>query len=555
MNGQGACILRRDRTVLLECAHPGFAEARRQLSGYAELLKSPPAYHTYRITPLSLWNAAASGHTAEEICASLAGLSRWAAPAGLYEEIAEIMSRYGSLELCTCPGDPALMLLRAFGDSLPMPLEENAALTGLGLRRAGPREWLLPAAGRGLLKQELTRLGYPVLDRAGYRAGQTLSVAWSGGGFRLRGYQREAAGAFETGGGSGVVVLPCGAGKTIVGIAVLERLQCETLILTSSATSVGQWREELLRRTRLPEALIGEYTGEKREVRPVTVATYQMLTRRACKDGPFLHMSLFNERNWGLIVYDEVHLLPAPVFRATADIQATRRLGLTATLVREDGREDDVFSLVGPKCYELPWRQLEQEGYIAAVECVELTVPMNERLRSEYAYAGSREQFRLAAVNPDKAEAARRIVEVHSASPVLVIGQYLDQLEQLADALQAPLVTGKTPQRERSELYEAFNGGALRVLVVSKVANFALNLPDAAVAIEVSGAYGSRQEEAQRLGRILRPKPGDNKAYFYTLVSEDSREQDFALRRRLFLTEQGYEYAVRTAHSLMKGDQ
>ncbi|WP_150268599.1 DNA repair helicase XPB [Paenibacillus tepidiphilus] len=554
MEGQGACILRRDRTILLECAHPGFAEARRELAGYAELLKSPSVYHTYRISPLSLWNAAAAGHTAAEICCSLGRLSRWGVPAGLNEEITEIMSRYGSLELCTCPEDNRLMVLRALQNNLMPQLEENPVLAGMGLRTSGPGEWLLPAAGRGLLKQELTRLGYPVLDRAGYRAGQTLSVKWSGADFRLREYQLEAARAFEKGGGSGVIVLPCGAGKTVVGIAAVERLQCETLILTSNATSVEQWREELLSRTSLSEDLIGEYTGEKREVRPVTVATYQMLTHRSGKDAPFLHMSLFNERNWGLIIYDEVHLLPAPVFRATAEIQATRRLGLTATLVREDGREDDVFSLIGPKSYELPWKQLEQEGFIASVECIELTVPMDMRLRSEYAYAGSREQFRLAAGNPGKAEAAKRIVEAHPATPVLVIGQYLDQLEHLAEELQAPLITGKTPQRQRSELYEAFNEGGLRVLVVSKVANFAVNLPDAAVAIEVSGAYGSRQEEAQRLGRILRPKPGDNKAYFYTLVSEDSREQEFALRRRLFLTEQGYEYAVRRSQAAREGE-
>jgi DNA excision repair protein ERCC-3 len=346
-------------------------------------------------------------------------------------------------------------------------------------------------------------------------------------------------------GGSGVVVLPCGAGKTVVGLAVLEDLQCETLILTSSSTSVGQWRDELLRWTNLDANAVGEYTGEKREVRPITVATYQILTFRRAKDGPFLHMNLFNERNWGLIIYDEVHLLPAPVFRATADIQATRRLGLTATLVREDGREGDVFSLIGPKCYDLPWKSLEKEGWIAAVDCIEMLIPMNSGLRSKYIYAGGKEQFRLAAGNPAKAAAAAKIIKSHTGAAVLVIGQYLDQLEQLAESLQAPLITGKTPQRERSQLYAAFNEGQLRVLVVSKVANFAVNLPDASVAIEVSGAFGSRQEEAQRLGRILRPKPGENKAYFYTLVSEDSREQDFALRRRLFLTEQGYDYAVR----------
>ncbi|KAI7250108.1 hypothetical protein KC345_g11686, partial [Hortaea werneckii] len=388
--------------------------------------------------------------------------------------------------------------------------------------------------------------------------GQELKLAWreesgndgefAGADFGLRDYQQEAVRQFQGiggNGGSGVVVLPCGAGKTVVGLAVLENLQCETLILTSSTTSVEQWRRELLQRTTLSAQHVGEYTGESREVRPVTVATYQILTHRISKGGPFVHINLFNERNWGLIIYDEVHLLPAPVFRATADIQATRRLGLTATLVREDGREGDVFSLIGPKCYDLPWKVLEKQGWIAAVDCIEVVVPMNQGLRRQYIYAGAKEQFRLAAGNQAKAEAAARIAAAHDGAAILVIGQYLDQLQQLAEYLGAPLITGKTTQKERSALYAAFNEGRLPLLVVSKVANFAVNLPDASVAIEVSGAFGSRQEEAQRLGRILRPKPGDNKAYFYTLVTGDSREQEFALRRRMFLTEQGYEYAVR----------
>ncbi|WP_379141620.1 DNA repair helicase XPB [Paenibacillus sp. sgz500992] len=557
MNGTGPCITRKDRTILLDCAHPRFEAARIALADYAELVKSPTAYHTYRITPLSLWNAAASGHTAENIISSLKKLSRWGLPAELEQEIGELMSRYGSLELYAHMGDPRYIILRANQPGLLDELEVNQSLQALGLRRHLPQESVCPAEQRGILKQELTRLGYPVLDYAGYREGQTLSLAWRGAeglelepeaSFGLRDYQKEAVRMFRGiggTGGSGVVVLPCGAGKTVVGLAVLEDLQCETLILTSSSTSVGQWRDELLRWTNLDANAVGEYTGEKREVRPITVATYQILTFRRAKDGPFLHMNLFNERNWGLIIYDEVHLLPAPVFRATADIQATRRLGLTATLVREDGREGDVFSLIGPKCYDLPWKSLEKEGWIAAVDCIEMLIPMNSGLRSKYIYAGGKEQFRLAAGNPAKAAAAAKIIKSHTGAAVLVIGQYLDQLEQLAESLQAPLITGKTPQRERSQLYAAFNEGQLRVLVVSKVANFAVNLPDASVAIEVSGAFGSRQEEAQRLGRILRPKPGENKAYFYTLVSEDSREQDFALRRRLFLTEQGYDYAVR----------
>lgn len=561
-DGTGACITRNDRTILLECGHPGYEEARAVLADCAELVKSPPVYHTYRITPLSLWNAAAAGQEAEAVIAKLRRLSRWGIPSGLEGEIRQLMSRYGRLQLRTHETDPLLITLSADQAGLMDELEGSQILKELGWYRANLLQSYCPKSNRGLLKQELTGLGYPVLDYAGFRDGQELKLAWAeeagkgvginGETFGLRDYQRDAVRLFQGIGGiggSGVVVLPCGAGKTVVGISVLEHLQCETLILTSSTTSVEQWRRELLQRTTLNADEVGEYTGEKREVRPVTVATYQILTHRTAKGGPFVHMNLFNERNWGLIIYDEVHLLPAPVFRATADIQATRRLGLTATLVREDGREGDVFSLIGPKCYDLPWKVLERQGWIAAVDCTEVIVPMDERLRQQYLYAGAKEQFRLAAGNQAKAAAAASIAAAHAGAAILVIGQYLDQLEQLAETLGAPLITGKTTQKERSALYAAFNKGRLPLLVVSKVANFAVNLPDASVAIEVSGAFGSRQEEAQRLGRILRPKPGDNKAYFYTLVSGDSREQEFAMRRRMFLTEQGYEYAVRMLES------
>lgn len=560
MDRTGACIVRRDRTVLLECAHPEFEMARERLAMFAELVKSPPTYHTYQITPLSLWNAASLGYTADMIIASLQTLARWGVPIGLEEEINILLSRYGKLTLHRHEAESEFIILRVDTPELLDELETQSGLREMGLRRIEHLESSCHAERRGQLKQELMRLGYPVLDYAGYHKGEPLSVAWrdscnrervnveEGNLFGLRDYQQEAVQLFqgsEGHGGSGVVVLPCGAGKTIVGLAVLQSLQCETLILTSNTISVRQWMAELRKLTDLDEGAIGEYSGEKREVRPVTIATYQILTHRRSKGGPFIHMKLFNERNWGLIIYDEVHLLPAPVFRATADIQATRRLGLTATLVREDGKEGDVFSLIGPKRYDLPWKDLEKQGWIASVECIEMIVPMNQGLRQQYRYAEGKEKFRLAAGNPAKAEIVAQLLETHQGASVLVIGQYLDQLNQLAERLKAPLITGRTTQRERGELFAAFNKGELQVLVVSKVANFAVNLPDASVAIEVSGAFGSRQEEAQRLGRILRPKPGDNKAYFYTLVSEDSREQDFALRRRMFLTEQGYEYAVR----------
>ncbi|MDQ0193143.1 DNA repair helicase XPB [Paenibacillus wynnii] len=550
MEGRGACVVRRDRFILLECLHTEFEAARVKLSAFAELIKSPPSYHTYRISNLSLWNAASLGLTVDEIVTDLRNLSRYEVPSGLEEEIRLIMSRYGRLTLHSDAVDPGQMILRSDEGVLLDELDQQMALQALGLRRAGLREMTCSTSRRGQLKQELTALGYPILDYAGYHEGQSLSVSWKDSSFELREYQKDAVEHFEGKAGSegsGVIVLPCGAGKTVVGMAVLKALQCETLILTSNTTSVRQWMNELAQRTNLSADEIGEYTGEKRQVRPVTVATYQILTHRHTKGGEFHHMSLFEERNWGLIIYDEVHLLPAPVFRATADIQATRRLGLTATLVREDGREGDVFSLIGPKRYDLPWRVLEKEGWIAEVECVEMVVPMKNLLKHEYMYASAREKFRLAATNPVKAAVVEKLLSRHKKASILIIGQYIQQLVHMAEELGAPLITGKTPQAERMELYTAFNEGMLPVLVVSKVANFAVNLPDASVAIEISGAFGSRQEEAQRLGRILRPKSGENKAYFYTLVSEASREQDFSLRRRMFLTEQGYQYEVKYA--------
>ena len=569
------CIVQRDRTVLLETAHPEFEQARRQLSQYADLVKSPSSFHTYRITPLSLWNAAASGMSAETICSSLQGLARWEVPVQVLAEIRQLVSRYGQLSLLPHPDKEQHLLLCSDSEPLLNELRSLRTLADIGLVFRSSKEAEVPADRRGLLKQELTRLGYPVLDHAGYQDGQYLDIRWRGEtgplsanpgsesmpeasaprmeekaqGFRLRDYQRDAAASIRDAGGaggSGVIVLPCGAGKTVIGMAAMRELQCETLILTSNTTSVRQWVDELLRKTTLTPEDIGEYSGHRKEVRPVTVATYQILTHRRGKGDEQLHMKLFNERRWGLIIYDEVHLLPAPVFRATADIQATRRLGLTATLIREDGREHDVFSLIGPKRYELPWKELEDQGWIAEVDCMEVKVPMPSHLKEKYRAAGKREQYRLAAENPSKLSTLTRLVERHPGARILIIGQYLDQLKSIADRLQAPLITGRMAQNERQAWYAAFRSGETRLLVVSKVANFAVDLPDASVAIEVSGTYGSRQEEAQRLGRLLRPKQGENKAHFYTLVTEDSREEFFALRRRMFLIEQGYEYRTMT---------
>ncbi|KKO52182.1 DNA repair helicase XPB [Paenibacillus sp. DMB20] len=561
MTKERPCIVQRDRTILLEVNHAGFEEAREQISQYADLVKSPPSFHTYRITPLSLWNAASAGWSAGRIRESLQSLSRWNVPAALLEDINRLIERYGQLSLLKHPGKPGGLILRACSSKTMEEVKRKLLLDAARLRYVSDTEAEVPAGLRGMLKQELTRLGYPVLDYAGYQDGQFLHIRWRGeeGGagqaerFSLRDYQQEAAGTFRDSGGlggSGVLVLPCGAGKTIVGMAAMRELQCETLILTSNTTSVRQWMAELEDKTTLTSAEIGEYTGSSKQVKPVTVATYQILTHRHGKEDELRHMKLFNERSWGLIIYDEVHLLPAPVFRATADIQATRRLGLTATLVREDGREHDVFSLIGPKRYEMPWKTLEEKGWIASVECVEMKIPLPDQVREKCLCAGTREQYRLASENPAKLDAVKRLMERHGEAQTLIIGQYLDQLKDISASLDLPLISGQMPQPRRQELYAAFRRGDIRALVVSKVANFAVDLPDASVAIEVSGSFGSRQEEAQRLGRILRPKSGDNRAYFYALVSQDSREEAFALRRQLFLIEQGYQYRTETMSSI-----
>ncbi|MFS8211484.1 DNA repair helicase XPB [Paenibacillus polymyxa] len=583
MNPEHPCIVQRDFTVLLEMGLPGSERARSQLQIYAELVKSPSAFHTYHLTPLSLWNAAALGWSAEDIQNSLNSMSRWDIPRDLLKDIEQLVSRYGTLTLsregteeertystdtigayrAEHEPDGGIKTGKAnsytIGDRLILEAETPALLDELltkqelkqlGLLRVDEVSASVPPENRGLLKQELTRLGYPVVDTAGYLEGNQLSFTLGKGQtkLQLRDYQVKAADAFEGAdglGGSGVLVLPCGAGKTVIGMAVMNRFQCEVLILTSNTTSVRQWVEELKQKTDIPADSIGEYSGQKKEVRPITVATYQILTHRRTKDGDFEHMKLLSERKWGLIIYDEVHLLPAPVFRATADIQATRRLGLTATLVREDGCERDVFSLIGPKRYDMPWKELERQGWIAQVDCVELRLPMTAELLERSMRAEGRQQYRIAAENPVKLEAVRSLMQQHSGLPTLIIGQYLDQLRILAQELGVPLITGSMSQTERVRWFDAFRKGTIRTLLVSKVANFAVDLPDAAVAIEVSGSFGSRQEEAQRLGRILRPKSGENKAYFYALVTENSKETDFAARRQLFLIEQGYEYAVR----------
>ncbi|UHA75796.1 DNA repair helicase XPB [Paenibacillus sp. 481] len=552
-------IVQQDLSIVVHEQSAAYSTIRPQLQRFSTLAKSPAGLHTFRMTPLTLWNAAASGMAAAEVIAVLDEHASWPVPTRAKQEISMWMSRYG---LFVLHGDEDEQLLRLQASDVNA-LERLLTDRDVGTLFSGkPNNGSvhIQAKHRGRLKRALAHAGYPVIDKVGYHDGQALTFVLDYGQqagdaasessptFHMRDYQEAAVQAFigsdERAGGDGVIVLPCGAGKTIVGIGAMAGLQSETLILTSNTTSVKQWKQEIIKRTSLSEQQVGEYTGQSKTVRPVTISTYQMMTHRKTTDSELEHMRLFHERDWGLIVYDEVHLLPAPVFRTTADLQATRRLGLTATLVREDGCERDVFSLIGPKRYELPWRQLEEAGWIAAVECIEMRVAMSEERMLQYMQAGEREKARLAGENERKLEAVQRMLDRHEDVPTLIIGSYINQLKYIATALQAPLLTGQTPQEERQQLYAAFKRGDVRVLVVSKVANFAVDLPDATLAVQVSGSFGSRQEEAQRLGRLLRPKEDGRKAYFYTLVSEDTKERDYAMKRQLFLIEQGYSYTI-----------
>jgi DNA excision repair protein ERCC-3 len=545
-------IVQGDRTLLLEAQGDRFEAARDAIAPFAALEKSPEYIHTYRITALSLWNAAAAGLPATEMVARLEAFARYPVPANIIADIHELAGRWGRLQLVSVEGELQLLAEEA---ALLVELARRKEIAALLGAARGPRAYAVAPANRGLLKQALIAAGWPAEDLAGYAEGESFPIALCGDHFRVRDYQREAAEAFFAGGdargGSGVVVLPPGAGKTVVGLAAMALISQSTLILTTNRTSVGQWHRELLNKTDVQDQQIAEYTGERKGIAPITLSTYQMLTHRPEKDGGFPHLRLFTEREWGLIVYDEVHLLPAPVFRATAEIQAKRRLGLTATLVREDGREADVFSLIGPKKYDVPWRDLERRGWIAEAACTEVRVNLPEEQRMAYATAEPREMYRIAAENPRKLPLVRAIMDAHPRAPTLVIGQYLDQLQYIADNLAAPLITGKTPQRERERLFDAFRHGEESLLILSKVGNFALDLPDAELLIQVSGTFGSRQEEAQRLGRILRPKPDGRQAHFYTLITRDTQELDFAHNRQLFLAEQGYSYRIMDATDLL----
>ena len=556
---QNPLIVQSDKTVLLEVMNPLFEEARDMLARFAELVKSPEHIHTYQITPLSLWNAAASGLDAPAILGDLERLSKFPLPDNLKQDIGDYIGRYGRVQLIK---DEAENLLLTSTDPFLLTEVWHNKVVRPYLLEQRAHALVVDAERRGHVKQAMIKIGFPVEDLAGYLPGAPLEVALramaqTGRPFHLRDYQEQSVRAFYKGGsifgGSGVIVLPCGAGKTVVGMGAMADIQQQTLILTTNITAVRQWISELLDKTTLRPDQVGEYSGEVKQIRDVTVSTYQILTYRESSDKGdiFPHFHVFNARNWGLIIYDEVHMLPAPVFRVTSEIQAMRRLGLTATLIREDGREEDVFSLIGPKRFDVPWKVLERQGFIATATCHEIRVPLHDDLRLPYAVAEERQKFRIASENPAKIHLVHELVRRHPDDMILVIGQYLDQLKQLSLELGAPLITGQVPNKERDELYTKFKRGEIKVLVVSKVANFAVDLPDATVAIQVSGTFGSRQEEAQRLGRILRPKSDSSPAFFYTLVTRETRDQDFAAKRQLFLTEQGYRYEISHAEEFL----
>ena len=541
-------VVQSDSTLLLDVHAPCFDGARASIAAFAELEKSPEHFHTYRISPLSLWNAASAGIAAEEVIRRLREWSRFSVPENVLFTIRDTISRFGKLILF--PTDDSDRLFLAVEDTaIYAELSGQKRLSTLLVPNS--RGFYLRLVDRGIVKLELTRLGYPVKDMAPLARGEPVEFTLrprtaSGFIFAVRDYQREAASAFagdgEAGSGFGTIVLPCGAGKTIVGMAIMDLLKTSTLILSTNVAAVHQWIDELLDKTTLTRDQIGEYTGDKKDLKPITIGTYQIITWRPTKEGDFPHFRIFRERNWGLIIYDEVHLLPAPVFRVTAEIQAVRRLGLTATLVREDGREEDVFSLVGPKRYDVPWKEMEAKGWIAEANCYEIRVDLPQELRVPYATADKRQKFRIAAENPVKIEITKELIENHPEDSIMVIGQYLAQLGEIARATGAPIITGQTPNPQREEIYADFRSGRVRVIVVSKVANFAIDLPDASVAIQVSGTFGSRQEEAQRLGRILRPK--ERNSYFYSIVSRYTTEEEFSANRQKFLTEQGYKYHI-----------
>ncbi|MGS1091515.1 DNA repair helicase XPB [Corynebacterium sanguinis] len=541
----GPLIVQSDRTVLLDVNHPDAGAARAALAPFAELERAPEHVHTYRITPLALWNARAAGFDAEQAVDTLERFSRFPVPQPLLIDVAETMACYGRVRLVNSPAHG--LVLEADDPAILTEISRHKAIRGLLGAAIDEVTVAVFPSERGRIKQELTKISWPVEDLAGYVDGESHPIELNHDGWQLRDYQAYAAESFWEG-GSGVVVLPCGAGKTIVGAASMAQAKTTTLILVTNTVAGRQWRDELLRRTTLRPEEIGEYSGERKEIRPVTIATYQVVTRKT--KGEYRALELFDSRDWGLIIYDEVHLLPAPVFRMAADLQSRRRLGLTATLVREDGREDDVFSLIGPKRYDAPWKELELAGYIATAECVEVRTTLTSEERMAYATAETKQRYRIAATSRGKDAVVDKLLARHQGEQVLIIGAYVEQLEGIAARTNAPLVHGTTSTKKREEAFDAFRSGEISTLVVSKVANFSIDLPDAAVGIQVSGTFGSRQEEAQRLGRLLRPKADGGGALFYTVVARDTLDAEYAMRRQRFLAEQGYAYRLVDADDL-----
>ncbi|MFJ3218308.1 DNA repair helicase XPB [Kitasatospora sp. NPDC086801] len=542
----GPLIVQSDKTLLLEIDHPKAAECRRAIAPFAELERAPEHVHTYRVTPLGLWNARAAGHDAEQVVDALVTYSRYPVPHALLVDVADTMGRYGRLQLLKHPTH-GLVLATTDRPVLEEVLRSKKIAPLVGAR-VDPDTVVVHPSERGQIKQVLLKLGWPAEDFAGYVDGEAHPIELDEDGWQLRPYQSQAVEGFWHG-GSGVVVLPCGAGKTLVGAAAMAHAKSTTLILVTNTVSARQWKHELVKRTSLTEEEIGEYSGTRKEIRPVTIATYQVMTTK--RKGVYAHLELFDARNWGLVVYDEVHLLPAPVFKFTADLQARRRLGLTATLVREDGREGDVFSLIGPKRFDAPWKEIEAQGYIAPADCCEVRVTLTDSERLSYATAEPEERYRFCATTATKRRVVEALVKKHEKDQTLIIGQYIDQLDELGEVLDAPVIKGETSNAQREKLFEAFRNKEIGVLVVSKVANFSIDLPEATVAIQVSGTFGSRQEEAQRLGRVLRPKADGHAAHFYSVVARDTVDQDFAAHRQRFLAEQGYAYRIIDADDVL----
>jgi len=551
-NVNNPIIVQSDKTLLVEVNNVLYTEVRDKLSRFAEIIKSPEYIHTYKISPLSLWNAASSGMCFEEIMEILQKYSKYDIPQNVIKDIEDNINKYGKIKILRDGKD---LLIKSEDKYIMEEIANYKAMQKYFKEKIDEVTYKIDKNIRGEIKLSLIKLGYPIEDLGGYIEGKTYDmslrkVTLSGEELLIRDYQNEASEIFYSKGtakgGSGVIVLPCGAGKTVTAMATMDKIKQQTLILTTNITALRQWKQELIDKMNIAKEDIGEYSGEIKEIKPITISTYQILTHRKSKIDEFTHMNIFHENNWGFIIYDEVHTLPAPVFRAAAEIQATRRLGLTATLVREDGKEDDVFSLIGPKKYDVPWKVLEKQGWIAEAQCTEIRVEMPEELKMEYAVSDSRNKFRIASENYKKIDILKDIINEHKDGKILIIGQYIEQLNLISKELNVPIITGKTKNAERIQLFDKFKTGDINVLIVSKVANFAIDLPDANIAIQVSGTFGSRQEEAQRLGRILRPKKGDNRAYFYSIVTANSREQEFAVKRQLFLVEQGYKYYIET---------